>query len=231
MPNTPRYGAIVKEALYDNNVVFGQMLSLCPTLAVTSTATNGLGMGLATTFVLGLSNAAVALLRNFITPEVRIPAYVLIIATLVTVVDMAMNAWLHDLYQVLGLFIPLIVVNCVVLGRAETFASRNPVLPSVVDGLATGAGFALSLMLVGGVREVLGSGTLFANASSLLGPAFSFLEMTVVADYGGFLLFVLPPGGFLVVGCLLAAKRLLDGRLERLRLARAAAAATTAETA
>lgn len=230
MPNTPRYGAIVKEALYDNNVVFGQMLSLCPTLAVTSTATNGLGMGLATTFVLGLSNAAVALLRNFITPEVRIPAYVLIIATLVTVVDMAMNAWLHDLYQVLGLFIPLIVVNCVVLGRAETFASRNPVLPSVVDGLATGAGFALSLMLVGGVREVLGSGTLFANASSLLGPAFSFLEMTVVADYGGFLLFVLPPGGFLVVGCLLAAKRLLDGRLERLRLARAAAA-TTAETA
>ncbi|MBF0306090.1 MAG: electron transport complex subunit E, partial [Alphaproteobacteria bacterium] len=207
---------------------FGQRLSLCPTLAVTSTATNGLGMGLATTFVLGLSNASVALLRNFITPEVRIPAYVLIIATLVTVVDMAMNAWLHDLYQVLGLFIPLIVVNCVVLGRAETFASRNPVLPSVVDGLATGAGFALALMLVGGVREVLGSGTLFANASSLLGPAFSFLEVTVVADYGGFLLFVLPPGGFLVVGCLLAAKRVLDRRLERLRLAKAAAAAAEA---
>ncbi|MBF0374121.1 MAG: electron transport complex subunit E [Alphaproteobacteria bacterium] len=228
MPTTPRYGAIVKEALYDNNVVFGQMLALCPTLAVTSTATNGLGMGLATTFVLGLSNAAVALLRNFITPEVRIPAYVLIIATLVTVVDMAMNAWLHDLYQVLGLFIPLIVVNCAVLGRAETFASRNPVLPSVVDGLATGAGFAVALMLVGGVREVLGSGTLFANASSLLGPAFSFLEVTVVADYGGFLLFVLPPGGFLVVGFLLAAKRVLDRRLERLRLAKAAAAAAEA---
>ncbi|MBF0392460.1 MAG: electron transport complex subunit E [Alphaproteobacteria bacterium] len=228
MPNTPRYGAIVKEALYDNNVVFGQMLALCPTLAVTSTATNGLGMGLATTFVLGLSNAAVALLRNFITPEVRIPAYVLIIATLVTVVDMAMNAWLHDLYQVLGLFIPLIVVNCAVLGRAETFASRNPVLPSVVDGLATGAGFAVALMLVGGVREVLGSGTLFANASSLLGPAFSFLEVTVVADYGGFLLFVLPPGGFLVVGFLLAAKRVLDRRLERLRVAKAAAAAAEA---
>lgn len=207
------YRTIVRQGLWDNNVVFGQMLSLCPTLAVTSSATNGLGMGAATLAVVTMSNVLVAALRRFITPEVRIPAFVLIIATLVTIVDMAMNAWVHELYKVLGLFIPLIVVNCLILGRAESFASKNGVLASAVDGLAMGAGFALSLTVVGGIREVLGTGTLFANASGLLGPAFTFLEMRLVpADFPNMLVMILPPGGFLVVGTLLAAKRLIDRR-------------------
>ena len=136
-----------------------------------------------------------------------------IIAVLVTLVDMAMNAWVHDLHKVLGLFIPLIVTNCAILGRAEAFASRNRVLPTLVDGLTMGLGFTLALVVLGAVREVLGSGTLFAHASLLLGPWASHLELELIPDYKGFLLIILPPGGFLVLGFLLAGKRLLDRRL------------------
>lgn len=208
-----QYRTIIRQGLWDNNVVFGQMLGLCPTLAVTSTATNGLGMGLATLAVVTAANVLVSALRRFITAEVRIPAFVLIIATMVTVVDMAMNAWLHELYKVLGLFIPLIVVNCLVLGRAESFASKNPLVPSVVDGIAMGVGFTLALVVVGGVREVIGTGTLFANASGLLGPAFTFLEMKLTpADYPGALVMILPPGGFVATGVLIAVKRIIDAR-------------------
>jgi electron transport complex protein RnfE len=207
-----RYGGIARDALWDNNVVFGQMLALCPLLAVTGTATNGLGMGLATTAVLVASGLLVSAFRNVITQEVRIPAFVLIIAAVVTLVEMGMNAWLHELYKVLGLFIPLIVTNCVILGRAEAFASREGVLPSAFDGLMMGVGFTASLVTVGATREILGSGTLFAKAPLLLGHAFDFLELTLIPDYKGFLLFVLPPGGFIAVGFLLAAKRMLDRR-------------------
>ncbi|MDD2686564.1 MAG: electron transport complex subunit E [Gallionella sp.] len=207
-----KYARITREGLWSNNVVFAQMLALCPLLAVTSSATNGLGMGLATTAVLLLSNIIISSVRQFVSPEVRIPVYIVLIATLVTLVDMGMNAWAHELYKVLGLFIALIVVNCAVLGRAESFASKNSVADSALDGLMMGIGFTLSLVVIGGVREIFGSGTLFANAHLLLGPAFAFLEITIVPDYKGFLLMILPPGGFMVVGLLLAWKRVLDQR-------------------
>ena len=206
------YRNIVADGLWRNNVVFAQMLALCPLMAVTTTATNGLGMGLATTGVLMASNIVIASLRHWIVEEVRIPVYVLLIAALVSLADMAINAWLHELYKVLGLFIPLIVVNCCVLGRAEAFASRQPVLASAVDGLAMGLGYTLTLMLMGGSREVLGSATLFAHASLLLGQSFVFLETTLIRDYHGFLLMLLPPGGFLVLGFLLAGKRVMEQR-------------------
>lgn len=209
------YRRIARDGLWDNNVVFAQMLALCPLLAVTGTATNGLGLGLASTFVLVASGLAVSVLRTQITNEVRIPVFVLLIAAIVTLVDMVMNAWLHELHKVLGLFIPLIVTNCAILGRAESFAFRRPVLPSVIDGLMMGVGFTVALVVLGAVREVVGSGTLFANASLLLGSAFGFMELTVIPDYRGFLLMILPPGGFLVMGFLLAGKRLLDARAAR----------------
>ena len=204
------YRQIIRDGLWDNNVVFAQMLALCPLLAVTSGATNGLGMGLATTAVMTIAGLAVSLLRGIITPEVRIPVFILVIAALVTLVDLAMNAWLHELHKVLGLFIPLIVTNCAILGRAETFASRQPVPRAVLDGLMTGAGFTLALVLVGATRELVGSATLFADASLLLGEACSFLELVIIPDYRGFLPMILPPGGFLAMGLLLAAKRLAD---------------------
>lgn len=204
------YRLNAKEGLWTNNIVFSQMLALCPLLAVTGTATNGLGMGLATLSVLTTSGLVVSLLRNVITPEVRIPVFVLIIATIVTLVDMAMNAWVHELYKVLGLFIPLIVTNCAILGRAEAFASKNLPVASAFDGLMMGLGFTLALVLLGGLREIIGSGTLFANAELLLGAHFSFMELTLIPDYKGFLLFILPPGGFIALGFLIAAKRILD---------------------
>ena len=206
------YGMIARNGLWENNVVFGQLLALCPLLAVTGTATNGLGMGIATTAVLVGSGVAVSVFRKVITPEIRIPAFVLLIACLVTVVDMALNAWLHDLHKVLGLFIPLIVTNCAILGRAEAYASRNHPLAAGFDGLMMGLGFTLALVVLGAVREILGSGTLFANASLLLGNHFAFLELTVIPDYKGFLLLILPPGGFIVLGFLLALKALVDRR-------------------
>jgi Na+-translocating ferredoxin:NAD+ oxidoreductase subunit E len=219
-----KYARITREGLWNNNVVFAQMLALCPTLAVTSSATNGLGMGLATTAVLVVSNMVISSVRHLVSAEVRIPVYIVLIATLVTLLDMSLNAWVHELYKVLGLFIALIVVNCAILGRAEAFASKSNIPDSALDGLMMGLGFTASLTLIGGVREVFGSGTLFANAHLLLGPAFSFLETTVIQEYKGFLLMILPPGGFMVVGLLLAAKRVLDQR----RAAREEMAATEA---
>jgi electron transport complex protein RnfE len=199
------------DGVWRNNVVFSQMLSLCPALAVTSAATQGLGMGVATLAVLMASNALVALLRGLITDEVRIPAFVLIIATLVTMVDLAMNAWLHELHKVLGLFIPLIVVNCLILGRAESFACKNRVLLSALDGFAMGLGFTFALTLMGALREIGGSGTLFSGASNLLGPAFAVLEMRLYPGDGA-LVMILPAGGFIVLGLMMAAKRGLDAR-------------------
>lgn len=206
------YRRILRDGLWDNNVVFSQMLALCPLLAVTGTATNGLGLGLASLVVLMLSNVVVALFRGIITPEVRIPVFVLLIAAIVTVVDMMMNAWLHELHKVLGLFIPLIVTNCAILGRAESFASRNPIRAAVTDGFSMGVGFTFALVLLGATREILGAGTLFANASLLLGDNFHFLELTIIPDYRGFLLMSLPPGGFMMMGFLLAGKRVLEAR-------------------
>lgn len=218
------YGRITRDGLWDNNIVLAQILGMCPTMAVTSSATNGLGMGLATTAVLLASNALVSSVRNLITPDVRIPVYIVLIATLVTLVDVSLNAWAHDLYKVLGLYIALIVANCAVLGRAEAFAQKAGVGEAALDGLMMGLGFTFALTLIGGIREVIGAGTLFANAHLLLGPAFSFLETTVIPEYKGYLLMILPPGGFLTLGFLLAGKRVLDAR----RAEKAAAGAVAA---
>jgi electron transport complex protein RnfE len=219
---------LARDGVWDNNVVLAQSLALCPLLAVTGTATNGLGLGLATMFVLVMSGLMVSVLRGIITPQVRIPVFVLIIATLVTLVDLGMNAWMHDLHKVLGLFIPLIVTNCAILGRAESFASRNKVMPAAFDGLMMGVGFTMVLVALGAVREVIGAGTLFANASMLLGDAWHFLELELIPDYRGFLLMILPPGGFIALGFLLAGQRVLDRRLAQRRAAKAAAAAAPA---
>jgi electron transport complex protein RnfE len=221
------FGRLARDGLWANNVVFAQLLALCPLLAVTGTATNGLGLGLASTFVMVMSAILVATLRGVITPDVRIPVFVLIIAVLVTLVDLAMNAWLHDLHKVLGLFIPLIVTNCAILGRAESFASRNPVLPALVDGLMMGVGFTLSLVLLGATREMIGSGSLFSGAALLLGEGMGFLELTLIPDYGGFLLAILPPGGFILLGFILAGKRLLDESFASRKVSGAVAEETT----
>jgi electron transport complex protein RnfE len=212
MANSGNYLKIIRDGLWDNNVVFSQMLALCPLLAVTGTATNGLGMGIATTAVLIASNFIVSMSRGLITPEVRIPIFVLFIASIVTLVDMFMNAYMHELYKVLGLFIPLIVTNCAILGRAESFASRQTMPASVLDGLMMGLGFTMALMILGATREVLGSGTLFANASLMFGEKFSSIELTIIPDYKGFLLLLLPPGAFIALGFILAGKRVIDAR-------------------
>ena len=216
---------IIRNGLWDQNIVFSQLLGMCPTMAVTTSGTNGLGMGLATTAVLVVSNVLVSLIRHTVSSQVRIPVFVVLIATLVTVVDMAMNAWLHDLYKVLGLFIALIVVNCAILGRAEAFAVKAGVVASAVDGLAMGLGFTGALTVVGLLREFLGAGTLFAQASNLLGPSFAFLEMKL-PGYGGALLMILPPGGFALLGFLLAGKRAMERRAEARASARGRGLAT-----
>ena len=206
------YRQIMADGLWNHNVVLAQLLGLCPTMAVTTSGTNGLGMGLSTTVVLIASNAIISALRNFVSHQVRIPVFIVLIATMVTLVDMSLNAWFHDLYKVLGLFIALIVVNCAVLGRAEAFAARQPVLASVLDGLWMGLGFTVALTLIGLVRELIGAGTLFSQASLLLGPRFAFLETTVIPNYGGVLMMILPPAGFLVLGLLLAVKQRYERR-------------------
>jgi electron transport complex protein RnfE len=205
---------ITREGLWDNNIVFSQSIGLCPLLAVTGTAVNGLGMGLATTAVMVVCSALVSRTRLLIPPEIRIPIFVVLIAMVVTLVDMLMNAWLHEMHKVLGLFIPLIVTNCAILGRVEAYASRRPVAEAAMDGLMMGLGFTLALVVLGAAREVLGAGTLFSNTSLLLGESFAWMETVVIEKYRGFLLMALPPGGFLMLGFILAGKKILDRRLQ-----------------
>jgi electron transport complex protein RnfE len=205
---------ITRDGLWDNNIVFSQSIGLCPLLAVTGTAVNGLGMGLATTAVMVVCSALVSRTRLLIPPEIRIPIFVVLIAMVVTLVDMFMNAWLHEMHKVLGLFIPLIVTNCAILGRVEAYASRRPVAEAAMDGLMMGLGFTLALVVLGAAREILGAGTLFANASLLLGESFAWLETVLIDKYRGFLLMALPPGGFLMLGFILAGKKMLDRKLQ-----------------
>ena len=207
-----QYKTIVRDGLWDNNGVLAMLLGMCPSMAMTTSATNGLGMGLATAAVMAASSLLVSLFRNNITQEVRIPVYILIVAAMVTLVDLCMNAWMHELYKVLGLFIPLIVSNCLPLARLEAFAAKEPVLPSLMDGLFMGIGFTIALTVIGAVREIVGAGTLFADASLLLGPAFKFMEMRLMSPDMGVLMMILPPGGFLVTGLLVVVKRMLDVR-------------------
>jgi electron transport complex protein RnfE len=209
------YLKIAKEGIWHNNIVFSQNLALCPLLAVTGTATNGLGMGLATLVVITASNGLISLCRHLIPSEIRIPVFVLLIATLVTLVDFLMNAWAHELYKVLGLFIALIVTNCALLGRAESFAYKQPVRESLWDGFMMGLGFLLVLVALGAAREISATGLLFSNASLLLGESFKFLEVTVIDDYQGFLLMALPPGGFIMLAFIIVGKRLCDAALAK----------------
>ena len=213
------YKAIALDGLWRNNPGLVQLLGLCPLLAVTGTVINGLGLGLATTLTLIISNTVVALIRNLVRPEVRIPVFVLVIASAVTAIELLMSAFFHDLYKILGIFIPLIVTNCAIIGRAEAFASKNSVPRAFTDGLTMGLGFTLVLVVLGGLREALGAGTLFAQAHLMFGEGARALTMTLVEDYRGFLLAILPPGAFLGLGLLIAIKNVIDKRMEKRRAA------------
>ena len=208
------YREIAHNGLWKQNAGLAQLLGLCPVLAVSSTVVNGLGLGLATTLVTALSGAAVAAVRHLVPNEIRNPVFILIIAALVTVVDLSMNAWAHDLYNVLGIFIPLIVTNCIVLARAEAFASKHPVREAAWDGLMMGLGLTGVLIALGALREVCGRGTLFAGLDMLFGPAAkTWVWHLVPAEWNyQFLLALLPPGAFLGLALLIAGKNLLDER-------------------
>lgn len=218
------YANIAKDGLWHNNPGLVQLLGLCPLLAVTATLINGLGMGLATTAVLVASNVTISLIRNVVRSEIRVPVFVLVIASFVTAVELAMNAYLHDLYKVLGIFIPLIVTNCAILGRAEAFASKNDVSRSFLDGLTMGLGFTAVLIVLGGMRELTGNGTLLAQANLMFGEGARNLTINVIPEYDGFLLAVLPPGAFLGLGFLIAIKNLIDRGAQRRAAARSPAA-------
>ena len=213
--NDPGYAQILKDGLWLNNPGTVQLLGLCPLLAVTTTVINGLGLGLATTLTLVASNTSVSLIRKLVRPEIRIPVFVLIIASVVTVIELSMNAWLHDLYLILGIFIPLIVTNCAIIGRAESFASRQTVDRALLDGLAMGIGFTLVLVTLGGMREVIGQGTLLAQAQLMFGAFGEHLTLTLIEDYRGFLLAILPPGAFLGLGFLIAGINIINARREK----------------
>lgn len=207
------YQQIIKDGLWSNNPALVQVLGLCPLLAVSNTLINGLGLGLATILTLVASNGSISLLRNHIPEEVRLPVFVMIIASIVTAIELAMNAWFHELYLILGIFIALIVTNCSIIARAEAFASRNPVLPSLVDGFMMGLGFTLVLMVLGGMRELVGQGTLLSEAHLMFGEAARNLTITVIEDYRGFLIAILPPGAFIGLGLLIALKNAIDARI------------------
>ena len=191
------YKDIVRDGLWSNNVGLVQLLGLCPLLAVTGTLINGLGLGLATLVTLVTSNVIVSLIRKLVRPEVRIPVFVLVIASVVTIIELSMSAYLYELYKVLGIFIPLIVTNCSIIGRAEAFASKHDVGRAFTDGLSMGMGFLLVLTTLGGLREIVGKGTLFSQAHLMFGEAARTWTITFVDDYSGFLLAVLPPGAFM----------------------------------
>ncbi|GAB5992215.1 electron transport complex subunit E [Aeromonas enteropelogenes] len=201
---------LMVQGLWKNNPSLVQVLGLCPTLAVSSTFTNALGLGLATMAVLIGSNLAVSLVRNWVPKDIRIPVYVMIIASLVTSVQLLMNAYTYGLYQALGIFIALIVTNCVIIGRAEAYASKNPPLLAVIDGFMMGLGFTLVLLLLGAMREIIGMGTLFDGAELLLGDWAKSLRIELFHADASLLLAILPPGGFIGLGLLIAAKNAIN---------------------
>ena len=203
------------QGLWNNNPALVQLLGLCPLLAVTTTAINGLGLGIATLLVLVGSNITVSLVRNFVPNEIRIPIFVMVIAAFVTIVQLLMNAFTYELYLALGIFIPLIVTNCAIIGRAEAYASKNPVKESAYDGFIMGAGFALVLVFLGGMRELIGNGTLFTGAELLLGAWASGLKLQLFQPEQPFLLAILPPGAFLGMGLIIALKNIMDTRMAR----------------
>lgn len=206
------YRHVINEGLWNNNPALVQILGLCPLLAVSNTVINSLGLGLATTLTLVASNATVSLIRGWVRPDIRIPVFVLIIASVVTVIELAMNAWFHELYLILGIFIPLIVTNCTIIARAESFASKNTLLPSVLDGLFMGIGFMAVLVLLGAMRELVGFGTVLSHADLMFGEIGKSLLLRPWEQYQGYLLAILPPGAFLGLGFIIAIKNVIDKR-------------------
>ena len=209
------YRAIINEGLWNNNAALVQILGLCPLLAVSNTVINSLGLGLATTLTLVASNTTVSLIRRWVRPDIRIPVVVLIIASVVTVIELAMNAWFHELFLILGIFIPLIVTNCTIIARAESFASKNAVIPSAIDGLFMGIGFMAVLVVLGAMRELVGFGTLLAHADLMFGELGKSMTIQPWEQYTGHLLAILPPGAFLGLGFIIAIKNIIDKRRAR----------------
>jgi electron transport complex protein RnfE len=206
------YRNLITDGLWRNNQALVALLGLCPLLAVTNTAVNGLGLGLATTLVLTASNGTVSLIRNLVRPEVRLPVFVMVIASFVTAIELGMNAYFHELHKILGIFIPLIVTNCAIIGRAEAFASKNTLSRSLVDGLSIGIGFTLVLITLGGLRELVGQGTLFDQAHLMFGEAARSMTLRF-DDFRGMLIAILPPGAFIGLGLLIMVKNLIDNRV------------------
>ena len=200
----------VIDGLWKQNPGVIQLLGLCPTLAVTTTVVNGLSLGLATVIVMIIANASISPIRRFIPDEIRVPIFILVIAASVTVIDLAIHAYAEPLYKALGIFIPLIVTNCIVLARVESFASKNPILPSFYDGLFMGIGLCFVLVLLGGMREFLGKGTLFSGLDLIFGQSYKDLSLEFFSNYEGFLLAVLPPGAFLGLALLIALTNWID---------------------
>ncbi|MBI5437054.1 MAG: electron transport complex subunit E [Nitrosomonadales bacterium] len=210
-----QFKEILHNGVWKQNAGVVQLLGLCPLLAVSNSAVNGISLGLATAFVMAMSGAAISPIRSYVPNEIRIPVFILIIAVLVTVVQYAMNAYMYGLYVVLGIFIPLIVTNCIVLARVEAFASKSPVLPSALDGFAMGMGLTAVLAVLGGMREIIGRGTLLSGLDLALGDAAKGWVIHVIPDYQGFLLAILPPGAFIGLALLIAGKNWLKLREER----------------
>lgn len=209
------YQNIINEGLWKNNPATVQLLGLCPLLAVSSTVVNALGLGIATMLVLIISNAAVSLIRNFVRNEIRIPVFVVVIAVAVTITKILMQAFFYDLYLIIGLFVALITTNCVIIARAESFASKNNVFHSILDGFFMGLGFTIVLVILGAFRELIGFGTLFQQMNLLFGEGAHWIQITVFENYDGFLLTILPPGAFIGLGLLIALKNVIDNRLKQ----------------
>jgi electron transport complex protein RnfE len=211
---TADYREISVNGLWKNNPAIVQLLGLCPLLAVTASVVNALGLGLATIVVLLCSNTAVSMIRNIVSDAVRLPAFVMIIAAAVTCIELLMQAFAYELYQILGIFLPLITTNCVILGRADAFARKNSVGPAMLDGLMMGLGFTAVLLLLGLMREFVGTGAIFADMDLLFGPIAENWQLTLVDDYHNFLLAILPPGAFIFCGLIIALKNRLDSGIK-----------------
>lgn len=224
MPDLDTFRTLFKNGLWKQNTGLVQLLGLCPLLAISSNVVNAASLGLATILVMASASGAVSTVRNFVPHEIRIPVFVLIIAALVTVIDLAMNAFVHPLYLVLGIFIPLITTNCIVLARADAYAAKNHPLHSVIDAIAMGLGLTLVLVVLGGIREIAGRGTLLSGIDMVFGEPAKAWVVHVIPDYRGFLLAILPPGAFIALGTLIAARNWLNTRAEaRAQLAAAPA--------
>ncbi len=204
------YGEITKEGLWSNNAALVQVLGLCPLLAVSGSVVNALGLGIATIIVLVGSNVSVSLIRNYVSDAVRLPAFVMIIASFTTAAELLMQAFTYELYQILGIFIPLIVTNCAILGRAEAFARKTSLVPALWDGLMMGVGFTAVLVLLGAMREITGQGTLFSGMELLFGSIAINWEIVLFENYVNFLFAVLPPGAFVALGLIIALKNAID---------------------